>query len=266
MDPLAQFCHNPDCAARGQLGLGNISVHSRKEHRYRCFTCGQTFAATRDTPFYRLKKSVDLVTIVITLLCHGCPVQAIVAAFGLDERTVAAWRDRAGCHGQRLHEQLVLRGQVDLGHVQADELYVKTVGRRLWMAMAMAVPSRLWLGGVVSACPDLHLITAGVRMIRHAARGVEFLVCVDGLASYGTAFIRVFRDPVRTGKRGRPRLAAIPGLLLCRMPPGAWSSWSASTAWRAMGPPLSGSSATRCGPARRAGRGWRPSPGCCWAR
>jgi transposase-like protein len=214
MDPLTQFCHNPDCPARGEPGLDNIRVHSRKERRYRCSTCGQTFAATRDTPFYRLKKSVDLVTIVVTLLCHGCPVKAIVAAFGLDERTVAGWRDRAGRHGQRLHEHVVLRGEVDLGHVQADELYAKAVGRRLWMAMAMAVPSRLWLGGVISARRDLALITAVVRMVRRAARGVAFLVCVDGLASYVTAFARVFRDPVRTGKAGRPRLAAIPGLLL----------------------------------------------------
>ena len=27
----------------------------------------------------------------------------------------------------------------------------------------------------------------------------------DGLASYVTAFARVFRDPVRTGRQGRPR-------------------------------------------------------------
>src|SRR4051812_4426745 len=179
MDPQAQFCHNPDCSARGQLGRGNIRVHSRKERRYRCTDCGRTFAATRDTPYYRLKKSADVVTIVITLLCHGCPVQAIVAAFGLDERTVAAWRDRAGRHGQQLHERVVLGGQVGLGHVQADELYAKVVGRRLWMAMAMAVPSRLWLGGVVSARRDLVLITAVVRMVRRAAKGMSFLVCVD---------------------------------------------------------------------------------------
>jgi transposase-like protein len=214
MDPHDQFCHNPDCPARGQSGLGNIRVHSRKEQRYRCTTCGQTFAATRDTPFYRLKKSVDLVTIVITLLCHGCPLQAIVAAFGLDERTVAAWRDRAGQHGQRLHEQIVLQGQVELGHVQADELYAKGVGQRLWIAMALAVPSRLWLGGMVSACRDLSLITAVVQMVRRAAKSLAFLVCVDGLASYVTAFQRVFRNPVRTGQRGRPRLVAVPGLLL----------------------------------------------------
>src|SRR4051794_32746232 len=196
MDPLAQFCHNPDCPARGQLGSGNIRIHSRKERRYLCSTCGRTFAATRDTPFYRLKKSLDLVTIVVTLLCHGCPVQAVVAAFGLDERTVADWRDRAGRHGQLLHEHRVLQGQVVLGHVQADELYVKAVGRRLWMAMAMAVPSRLWLGGVVSQRRDLALITAGVGVVRGGAEGMGFPACGGGLAGDRAAFCRGFRDPV----------------------------------------------------------------------
>ena len=214
MDPQAQFCPNPHCPTRGQTARGNIKVHSYRERRYRCTTCGRTFAATRDTPFYRLKKSLDLVTIVITLLCHGCPLQAIVVAFGLDERTVAAWRDRAGRHGQRFHDHAVLKGQVELGHVQADELYAKVVGRRLWMAMAMAVPSRLWLGGVIGARRDLILITAVVTMVRRAAKTLAFLVCVDGLASYVTAFTRVFRDPMRTGRAGRPRLVAIPGLLL----------------------------------------------------
>src|SRR3954454_16398114 len=214
MDPQSQFCGNPDCTARGQLGLGNISVHGRKERRYRCSACGRTFAATRDTPSYRLKKSADLVTLVITLLCHGCPVQAIVAAFGLDERTVADWRDRAGRHAHQLHDHRALQGQVELGHVRADELYVKAVAQRPWMAMAMAVPSRLWLGGAVSARRDLTLIMAVVGMVRHAAKGMNFLACVDALASYVTAFARVFRDPVRTGRRGRPKLAAIPGLLL----------------------------------------------------
>jgi hypothetical protein len=98
--------------------------------------------------------------------------------------------------------------------VQADELYVKAVARRLWMAMAMAVPSRLWLGGVISPRRDLTLILAVVRMVRRAARSLALLVCVDGLASYVTAFARVFRDPVRTGRAGRPRLVPTDGLLL----------------------------------------------------
>ena len=81
MDPQDRFCHTPNCPARGQLGLDNIRIHSKKERRYRCLTCNRTFAETRDTPLYRLKKPTELVTIVLTLLCHGCPLQAIVAAF-----------------------------------------------------------------------------------------------------------------------------------------------------------------------------------------
>jgi hypothetical protein len=163
---------------------------------------------------YRLTTPTELVTIVLTLLCHGCPLHALVAAFGLDERTVAAGRDRAGRHGQRFHEHQVLSGPVALGHVQADERFVQAVGRRLGMALAMAVPSRLWLGGVVSPKRELTLITAVVGMVRAAARSLAILVCVDGLASSVTAFTRVFRDPQRTGRRGRPRLVPTAGLRL----------------------------------------------------
>jgi transposase-like protein len=214
MDPQSQFCHNPTCSARGQRGQGTIRVHSRREHRYRCTRCGRTFAATTGTPFYRLHRASDLMVLVVTLLSHGCPLQAIVAAFGLDERTVARWQAQAGHHCQQIHEHLVQRGQVELGHVQADELWVKVVGGKVWMAMALAVPSRLWLGGVVSRHRDQDLITTLVQLVCSCARSFAFLVCVDGLASYVTAFLRVFRHPVRTGRRGRPRLVIEPGLLL----------------------------------------------------
>jgi hypothetical protein len=73
----------PDCPARGQTGQGNICIHSWKDHCYPCRTCGQTFAATRGTPFFRLKTPTDVVTLVLTLLYHGCSLQAIVVAFGL---------------------------------------------------------------------------------------------------------------------------------------------------------------------------------------
>ena len=83
MDPDQQFCHNPEWPLRGQVGHGNIRIQSRKERRYRCAACGHTFAASSGTPYYRLHHAVGLMTTVLTLLCHGCPVQAIVAAFGL---------------------------------------------------------------------------------------------------------------------------------------------------------------------------------------
>jgi len=147
-----------------------------------------------------------LAVLVLTLLSHGCPTQAIVAAFGLDERTVARWLAGAGTHCQRVHEHLVEQGQVDLQHVQADELWVKQVGGKVWMALALAVPPRLWLGGVISRSRDLPLITRLVQRVRACAASPAILVCVDGLASYVTAFLKVFRQPIYTGRRGRPRL------------------------------------------------------------
>jgi transposase-like protein len=214
MDPQAQFCHDPDCPARGVVGRGDIRIHSRTSRRYRCATCRRTFAETRGTPFYRKRAAHDLITTVLTLLTHGCPTQAIAAAFGIDERTVAAWRQQAGGHCHQVHAHVVRQGRVDLQHVQADELGVKMVGRRVGMAMAMAVPSRLWLGGVISPRRDLTSILTAVRMVRSCAPSAAILVCVDGPASYVTAFRRVSRDPVRTGRAGRPRLRAVPGLLL----------------------------------------------------
>jgi transposase-like protein len=217
MDPQTQFCHNPNCPARGQVGQGTIRIHSRKEQRYRCLTCGKTFAATAGTPLFRLHHTAELMTLVLVLLCHGCPLQAIVAAFGLDERTVTRWQTQAGQHSQAVHQHLVAQEQVDLEHVQADELYVKVARGRVWMAMAMAVPSRLWLGGVISPHRDLTLITTLVQMVSSCARTTALLVCVDGLSSYVTAFLRVFRHSVRSGQRGRPRLEVASGFLMAQV-------------------------------------------------
>ena len=214
MDPQRAFCPNLDCPARGQAGKGTIRVHSQKERRYLCTVCGRTFAATTGTPFFRLQSPAGLVLVVLNLVSWGCPIQAVVHTFLLDERTVAAWLQRAGQHCQQMHQHLVQQGQVDLQHVQADELWVKLVGQRVWQAMAMAAPSRLWLGGVLSPQRDTALITALVQQVRACASSLAILVCVDGLASYVTAFQRVFREPVRTGRRGRPPLVVELGLLI----------------------------------------------------
>jgi hypothetical protein len=84
MDPQKRFCHNRDCWAYGRAGEGHIVIHSQKERRYCCKRCGQTFSATKGTALYRVHKPHELLTIVVTLLAYGCPVQAIVAAFSLD--------------------------------------------------------------------------------------------------------------------------------------------------------------------------------------
>ncbi len=202
MRPGLVVCPNASCGASGRLG-----VHSYNERRYKCHGCGKTFAETVGTPLYGLQHPAWLVVVVLSLLAGGCPLPAIVFAFGLDERTVADWQRKAGQHAKAMQAQIVCQGQVDLGQVQGDELYITTQCGTVWMATAMSVFSRLFLWGALAPQRDTALITQVVQHVRAAARvGQPILGAVDGFAAWTTAIRRVFRDPARTGKRGRPPL------------------------------------------------------------
>jgi transposase-like protein len=205
MDPTTTFCPTVACSARGQTGQGNIGIHSCKDKRFICTECHKTFSATKGTAFYRLRTSAETVSLVVTLLAHGCPLQAIVVAFGYDERTVAGWAARGGAQGQAVQEHLVEQPH-DLGQVQADEIRVKKQGAIVWMALAMMVCTRLWLGGEISEQRDRPLIRRLLERVRRCAAHRPLLVCTAGLVSYSRAMREPFRDPVHTGTGGRPRL------------------------------------------------------------
>jgi transposase-like protein/IS1 family transposase len=205
MDPTTTFCPNLACPARGQSGQGNIGIHSRQEQRFVCTACHKTFSATKGTALSRLRTAAETVSLVITLLAHGCPVQAIVAALGFDERTVAAWWARAGRQGQAVQEHLVEQPR-DLGQVQADEIRVQNQGGMVWMALAMMGSTRLWLAGEGSEQRDMTLIRRLMERVRACALHRPLWFCTDGLCSYVRAIRETLREPVRTGAHGRPRL------------------------------------------------------------
>lgn len=210
MNPQEIFCPNMSCPARGQTGKGNIHVHSQKDKRYICDVCHETFTTSKGTIFYRLRHNPETVLRVIILLAYGCPLQAIVRAFELDERTVREWHERAGKHCQNVHEQIVEKSQQDLQQVQADEIKVKTLMGSYWMALAMAVSTRLWLGGVVSRKRDMDLIQSLVDKVRAIALCRPLLLAADGLASYVTAFRMAFRSKVPhwRGEIGRCKMVS----------------------------------------------------------
>jgi len=205
MDPATTFCPNVACPARGQTGQGNMGIHSGKDKRFLCTACRKTFSATQGTAFYRLRTAAETVSVVGTLLAQGCPLHAIVVAVGSDERTGAGWVARAGAQGQAVQEQLVEQPR-DLGQVQADESRVKKQGGLVWMALAIMVCTRLWLGGAVSAQRDRPLIRRLSERVRRWAAHRPLLVCPDGLVSSLRAVRERCRDPVHTGTGGRPRL------------------------------------------------------------
>ena len=163
-----------------------------------------------------LRTEEERVQQVITLLAYGCPVQAIVHAFGLDERTVADWQKRAGRHCQRVHEGIVQQGKVKSQHIQADEIRAK--GRKIivWIALAIDVTTRLWLAGTVSEHRDRTLIDRLLQRTRACCQIVQgLLVCTDGLATYPKSIMRAFREKVKKhAGRGRCALEVWPDLCI----------------------------------------------------
>lgn len=209
MNPQPLFCQNNACPSRGLQNQGNIRVHDSLQQRYRCRTCNKTFRATEGTLFHGKKSPHETIVRVLILLSFGCPLQAIVAAFEIDERTVSSWRAEAGQHCQAFHEEQVTRQTMNLGQVQADEMYVKLQKRLvLWMAMALCVPTRLWLGGVLAPSREQSLLQKLAEKVKRCAQAAPILLVTDGFRGYVKTWQQAFRDPEHTGKRGRPALMA----------------------------------------------------------
>ena len=254
MNSKFQFCPNVQCTTIGQIGLGNIVIHSAKEERYRCKACGKTFSETKGTAFYRLRTDANIVSCMISLMQHGCPPQAIVATYGFDERTVYSWFARGGKHAQEVHENIIEKNNIDVNHLQVDELCVNTVREpeekepqqgqepipeqeevegvlspdtngpsssevtnHVWIAMAMDVASRLWLAGAVSKKRDKPLIMKLVQNVLNCLKNWNFLVCSDGLSTYVSVFKSMCSWLVYTGRPGRPKRHTVPGLMIAKV-------------------------------------------------
>src|SRR5260370_781674 len=199
MDASLPFCPNEACSERGLSGQGNIRAHDRERQRYRCRVCKKTFSARRGDMMEGLRTEEALVVIVVTLLAYGCPIQAIVHAYGLDERTVASWQKRGGKQCQRVHAAIVEQGKLALSHIQADELRAKGRQMIVWMAFAVDATTRLFLAGVVSERRDSALADQLFRHGRACCRRVpELLVCTDGWDAYPNSIRRAFRVKVKT--------------------------------------------------------------------
>lgn len=87
----------------------------------------------------------------------------------------------------------------------------------MWLASALEVRSRLWLGGAISHQRDRTLIRGLLERIRKCGSVAAVLLCTDGLASYAKQALLLFREALRTGRVGRPRLILPEGVMVARV-------------------------------------------------
>jgi hypothetical protein len=88
----------------------------------------------------------------------------------------------------------------------------------MWLASALEVGSRLWLGGVVRVHRDRQLIRALLWRIKECGSVAQILLCTDGLACYAKQALLIFREAWRsTGRVGRPRLILPEGVMVARV-------------------------------------------------
>jgi hypothetical protein len=216
MNLEAVFCPYEACFDKHKRGAGNIGWHDRQRQRCKCRTCGHTFSYRRGTLFYGLRTGEQMVMWVVTLVAYGCPPAAIVAAFGLDERTRGVDKlARAGMQAEVFHHQHIRR--LDLGQVQVDEMRLKLQGLVVWVAMAMMVGSRLWLGAVCRPERDKTLARQIITLVYNWAKHAPLLISFDGWSAYPKACRKLFREAVYSGRVGGPRRIAWPSLTLVQL-------------------------------------------------
>ncbi len=156
IDTRGFACDNRVCV---YFGVTDAQVHAlvgdgshgkcERIQTFRCQACGATFSSRRHTPLYRLKTASQRVAQVLASLAEGLDVSAAVRVFGHSEATLRRWLQRAGAHGEILHERWLR--SLHLPHLQLDEIRTRLRCREqvVWLWLA--------LDPVTKLIPALHL-------------------------------------------------------------------------------------------------------------
>ena len=112
----------------------------------------------------------------------------------------------------------MVQQDLNLVHVQADEVRAKGRGMVVWMAMALMVSPRLWLGGVVSLSRDRAIADRLLLLVRNCAQRTGSLLLAR-MAGQGipNSILRAFREKVTGQGKGRPRLEVWSELVIGRV-------------------------------------------------
>ena len=105
-------CPNPDCAAYGRRGAGNLRLHgwSGTGQRIRCLhcaTCGRDFSERANTPLFGLRSTEGKLAAIGEHLADGCGVRATARLCKVSRNTVLRFTQRFGKHAEPFHDHKV---------------------------------------------------------------------------------------------------------------------------------------------------------------
>ena len=176
---------------------------SERIRQWKCQACGCKFSDRRNTPLYRLKTKSKRVAEVMTALAEGVDLSAATRIFKFHHTTVSRWLNRAGAHGQLLHQQ-TFRDFV-CAHLQLDELTtrVKRNSERVWLWTVVDAKSKVLLVMHLGGRKKQDAQTFIHRVKEKLATGCLPVFTSDGLRMYFyalTAHFGSWHRPFRARK------------------------------------------------------------------
>ena len=193
-------CPNKQCKHFGKFDRENVRCHSfyktksGRRRRYRCKSCGRTFASTTGTPYYRLKKPRRKFDEVAALTVEGVSISSIARAKGLAWNTVAHWQELASKYAKRFSD--VMLTDFPLVELQADELctFVQQKSELFWLFTTLEVWSRLWVGCIVGQRTYRNVHSVLSDTLFRARIDGRFLFTTDGFEPYKWATVRLMQS------------------------------------------------------------------------
>jgi hypothetical protein len=114
MVPIEHFCcQNSQCLDTGVRAGGNLYFRgwSGKARRIRlvyCRTCKRCFSERKGTVLEHARLPDDKALAILKHLREGCGTRATGRLVEVDKNTVTRYLAKAGAHGQKLHDELVV--------------------------------------------------------------------------------------------------------------------------------------------------------------
>jgi transposase-like protein len=142
--------------------------------RYHCLACGAWFDETQGTPLYRLRTPVAEIAQALLLVMRRSSLRAAEEV----TETIGHWLHVSAQHAEALTAVLV--HDLHLSTVEIDETLAELM----------------------------------VRQTQAGSAGQALAWCSDGWRPYPSVIRQVYRQPVRTGRRGRPALRVPTGVAL----------------------------------------------------